>query len=110
MESSGQFALNRKWVWGWDAVLVSDQTFFQDYNRPGYVRNLDPLQTGLTAGVSQIYLTGKGDRSFFDIRSIHYYGFSEADRQSELPLIHPGWITLRRWPPVLAASSAIGPI
>ncbi|MDQ2953357.1 MAG: LPS-assembly protein LptD [Pseudomonadota bacterium] len=89
VESSGQFALNRKWVWGWDAVLLTDKTFFQDYNRPGYVRNLDPFQTGLTAGVSQIYLTGKGDRSFFDIRSIHYYGFSEADRQNELPLIHP---------------------
>ena len=89
LESSGQFALNRKWVWGWDAVLLTDKTFFQDYNRPGYVRNLDPFQTGLTAGVSQIYLTGKGDRSFFDIRSIHYYGFSEADRQNELPLIHP---------------------
>jgi LPS-assembly protein len=89
LESSGQFALNRKWVWGWDAVLLTDKTFFQDYNRPGYVRNLDPFQTGLTAGVSQIYLTGKGDRSFFDVRSIHYYGFSEADRQKELPLIHP---------------------
>ena len=33
-------------------------------------------------GVSQIYLTGKGDRSYFDIRSIYYYGFSTADVQS----------------------------
>jgi LPS-assembly protein len=30
IESSGQFALNRRWVWGWDALLVSDKTFYQD--------------------------------------------------------------------------------
>ncbi len=33
LESSGQFALNDKWVWGWDAVVLSDPTFFQDYGR-----------------------------------------------------------------------------
>ncbi len=88
LETSGQFALNRKWVWGWDGMLLTDRTFFQDYNLSTF-RNRDPFQTGTTAGVSQLYLTGKGDRSFFDIRAIHYYGFSEADQQSELPVIHP---------------------
>jgi len=33
--------------------------------------------------------TGAGDRSFFDIRSIYYYGFSLQDVQSQLPIIHP---------------------
>ena len=46
--------------------------------------------TGVAAeGVSQIYLTGTGDRSYFDIRSIYYYGFSELDVQAQLPVIHP---------------------
>ena len=27
VETSGQFALNDKWVWGWDGVLLTDKTF-----------------------------------------------------------------------------------
>ncbi len=40
-------------------------------------------------GVSQIYLTGRGNRSYFDARAIHYYGFSEFDDQKQLPVVHP---------------------
>ena len=29
------------------------------------------------------------DRSYFDIRSIYYYGFSEADSQGQIPVVHP---------------------
>ena len=32
VESSGQFAINDKWVWGWDGVLLTDKTFLSDYN------------------------------------------------------------------------------
>jgi LPS-assembly protein len=94
IESSGQFALNRRWVWGWDALLVSDKTFYQDYHLTAMRPSLrDPFRTGnlthVDTGVSQLYLTGAGNRSFFDARAIHYYGFSEADKQKELPVIHP---------------------
>lgn len=88
IETAGQFALNNKWVWGWDGSLVSDRNYFQDYNVAGR-QNLDPFKTGLTEGVSQLYLTGRGDRSYFDIRGIHYFGYSPSDRQAELPVIHP---------------------
>ncbi|HVV81131.1 MAG TPA: LPS-assembly protein LptD [Pseudolabrys sp.] len=94
IESSGQFALNEKWVWGWDAVALSDKSYLQDY-RPRlsrYSSGFDPAGVG-TAGtseaVSQIYLTGKGNRSYFDIRSIYYQGFSSVDQQSQIPVIHP---------------------
>lgn len=89
VETSGMFALNQKWVWGWDGVLVSDPTFFQDYNVSIRQTNMDPFQNGLFEGVSQLYLTGKGNRSFFDIRGIHYYGYSQFDNQKEIPVIHP---------------------
>ena len=36
-----------------------------------------------------MYLTGAGDRSYFDIRSIYYYGFSGADVQAQIPIIAP---------------------
>jgi len=39
--------------------------------------------------VSQLYLTGAGERSYFDLRSIYYYGFSEFDHQAQIPIIHP---------------------
>jgi LPS-assembly protein len=39
--------------------------------------------------VSQLYLTGRGDRSYFDMRTIKYYGYSESDVQSTLPVILP---------------------
>ncbi len=46
-------------------------------------------QSGFTEGVNQVYLTGRGNRSYFDARSIYYYGFSVADVQSQIPIIHP---------------------
>jgi len=90
VESAGQFALNQKWVWGWDALLLSDRTFLQDYNpRLSRYHTVDAFQTGASEGVSQLYLAGKGNRSYFDARSIYFLGFSEADKQSEIPTIHP---------------------
>src|SRR5262249_29582435 len=33
--------------------------------------------------------SGAGERSYFDIRSIYYYGFSQFDHQGQIPVIHP---------------------
>ncbi len=49
----------------------------------------DPLQPSISEGVSQLYLSGKGNRSYFDARSIYYYGFSTADTQAQIPIVHP---------------------
>ncbi len=89
IETAGQFALTDRWTWGWDGILPTDQTFFQDYHLSTYQRGTSMLQSGLTEGVSQLYLTGRGDRSYFDVRTIYYYGFSEADVQKQIPVIHP---------------------
>lgn len=89
IETTGQFALTDRWVWGWDGILPTDKTFFQDYHLRTYQRGVNILQTGFTEGVSQLYLTGRGDRSYFDIRTIYYYGFSESDVQGQIPIIHP---------------------
>ena len=90
LETSGQFALSEKWTWGWDGILPTDPTFFQNYGLTTYQRgNTTLLQSGLSEGVSQLYLAGRGDRSYFDMRAMYFYGFSEADVQSQLPVIHP---------------------
>ena len=89
-EASGRFNLSPQWTWGFDGVGLSDRTFFQDYKiMPLQSTTLDPLLNAPTEAVSQIYLTGRGDRSYFDMRAIHYYGFSESDVQGTLPNILP---------------------
>jgi LPS-assembly protein len=90
VESDGQFALTDRWVWGWDGLLVSDQTYLQNYN-PHLSRYhiTDPFQTVSDAGLSQLYIAGKGNRSYFDARSMYFYGFSAYDVQKQLPVIHP---------------------
>ncbi len=87
VETKGQFALNDKWVWGWDGVLLSDYYFMSDYRLSQY---RDPLGSFLslpTEAISQLYLTGVGNRSYFDARTIYYLSFSGF--QDKVPVIHP---------------------
>jgi LPS-assembly protein len=90
IQTAGQFAVNDKWVWGWTGVLVTDTQFMYDYRIQQLAGTFDPFQAGVVSeGVSQLYLSGAGERSYFDVRSIYYYGFSEQDHQAQIPIIHP---------------------
>jgi LPS-assembly protein len=87
IETKGQFALTDKWVWGWDGVLLSDYYFMSDYRLAQYK---DPLASFLslpTEAISQLYLTGVGNRSYFDARTIYYLSFSGF--QQQVPVVHP---------------------
>jgi LPS-assembly protein len=91
--TAGQFDITSQWVWGWTGVLVTDPTFITDYGLGRFNGTyLDPFKTGTSVtyeGVSQLYLAGRGDRSYFDMRTIYYTGFSELDQQSQLPIVAP---------------------
>jgi len=90
VQTAGQFAITDKWLWGWTGLLITDTQFLYDYTLGQFLASFDPFHTGVaTEGVSQVYLTGVGDRSYFDIRSIYYYGFSGQDIQAQIPIIHP---------------------
>ncbi|MEX0753009.1 MAG: LPS-assembly protein LptD, partial [Xanthobacteraceae bacterium] len=89
LESSGQFSLSDKWAWGWDAIVPTDKTFFQDYNATRTKQGTDLLRSTSSEGISQVYLSGRGERSYFDTRSMYFYGFSEFDDQKQIPVIHP---------------------
>jgi LPS-assembly protein len=80
VESRGQFRINDRWHWGWDATLLTDRFFLSDYSMSG---DYDSER------VSQIYLTGQGDRSYFDVRGMGFIGFSRLDHREQLPFIHP---------------------
>jgi LPS-assembly protein len=87
VETKGQFALNDKWTWGWDGVLLSDYYFMSDYRLSQYKDPLGSFLSLPTEAISQLYLTGVGNRSFFDARTIYYLSFS--GNQDQVPVIHP---------------------
>jgi LPS-assembly protein len=87
IETKGEFALNDKWVWGWEGIALTDPNVMFDYRLSLYK---DPLQSFLdlpTEAPSQLYLTGVGNRSYFDARTIYYYSLSGA--QTQVPVVWP---------------------
>ncbi len=87
VETKGQFALNDKWVWGWEGVALSDYMMMSDYSLSLYK---DPLAAFLalpTEAISQLYLTGVGNRSYFDARAIYFLSLS--GNQSQVPVVAP---------------------
>jgi LPS-assembly protein len=87
VETKGQFAINDKWVWGWDGVVLSDYYFMSDYRLSVYKDTLNSFLALPTEAVSQLYLTGVGNRSYFDLRTIYYLSFS--GNQQQVPVIYP---------------------
>src|SRR3954454_23956191 len=87
VDTKGQFALNDKWVWGWEGVLLSDYYFFSDYRLAQYKDTLGSFLSLPTEAISQLYLTGVGNRSYFDARTIYYLSYS--GNQAQVPVVHP---------------------
>lgn len=89
IETLGRFVITDKWSWGWDGLLPTDSLYYSDYGLSSYQRGSNLVATGLTEGLNQVFIAGRGNRSYFDARSIYYYGFSVADVQNQIPIIHP---------------------
>jgi LPS-assembly protein len=81
IETSGRFAINKQWSWGWDGTLLTDRLFLNDYNIATYNR--------LTQKISQLYLVGQGDRSYFDLRALGFTGLALVDNNKQQPIVHP---------------------
>ncbi|MEA2758158.1 MAG: LPS-assembly protein [Methylobacteriaceae bacterium] len=86
VESSGQFNLTDKWRFGWDGAIISDKFFYSDYRQPN---------TFLTNSYffreqsSTVYLTGKNDHSYFDLRGFYFQGLTANDYQPQQPVVAP---------------------
>jgi LPS-assembly protein len=90
IETSGQFALNRQWNWGWNALVLSDKSFYQDYGVWRDRQLADPMRSAAVSDyINQLYLVGRGERSYFDARTLYFQGLSEADAQTRIPVVHP---------------------
>src|SRR6185437_7500840 len=87
IDTHGQFALSDKWVTGWDGVLLTDYAFFSDYRLAQYRDQYASFLSLPTEALSQLYLTGVGNRSFFDVRTMYFLSFS--GNQQQVPVVHP---------------------
>ncbi|HEV2558438.1 MAG TPA: LPS-assembly protein LptD [Microvirga sp.] len=85
LETNGLFYLNERWKWGWDISLVSDKWFLQNYQ----IRSDNLSSYYLKELTSTVFLQGKGDRSFFDLRGYYFQGLSTYDWQKQQPVVHP---------------------
>ena len=89
VESAGQFKIGDQWVWGWDGTVLSDQNFLQDYGLLNDLQAATLLKLVPDFVLSQAYIAGRGDRSYFEARAMYFYGLSSADVQGQLPIVHP---------------------
>ena len=59
VESEGKFAINKQWTWGWEAVLLSDKYFLQDYTPSLSAYRPNPERLSVTSeAVSQVFISG----------------------------------------------------
>jgi LPS-assembly protein len=63
MGTTGRFAINERWDFGWDVLLQTDKNFARTYKIDGYN---DYVYR------SEVYLTGLNDRNYFDLRAMHF--------------------------------------
>lgn len=78
VNTKGNYTINERWSWGWDATTTSDDTFLRRYEIDG--------STDLT---STAFLTGISDRNYFDLRGYHFRGLLSTDNSDTTPQVHP---------------------
>lgn len=85
LESKGEFAINERWKTGWDITILSDRWFVQDYKLPQ--QNLS--SNYFKEATSTVYLTGKSESAWFDLRGYYFQGLSRSDVQRQQPVVAP---------------------
>jgi LPS-assembly protein len=90
VESLGAIWLSPMWKFGWDIARVSDKWFLNDYGLPS--GNLTgPAASGnfFRETSSTVYLTGQGERGYFDLRGFSFQGMANSDLQQQLAAVWP---------------------
>ncbi|MEX6505539.1 LPS-assembly protein LptD [Jiella sp. M17.18] len=81
--TTGRFALSDRWTFGWDVLLQSDDNFSARYGIPNFA---NPLHK------SEVYLTGLGDQSFFNLSAQKFdYQTTNPHDQEKQPYVLPSF-------------------
>ncbi|HHI82095.1 MAG TPA: LPS-assembly protein LptD [Rhizobiales bacterium] len=78
VRTAGNFEINRRWSWGWDGTLASDDTFLRRYDIDGRTR----LE-------NRVFLTGIHDRNFLSAEALHFRGLLSGDINHTYPYATP---------------------
>jgi LPS-assembly protein len=95
VESTGKFLINDRWKFGWDVSLQSDKYFLNNYK----VRSNSITNNFYRESISSVYLSGRGQRSWFDLSGYHFQGLTVNDWQKTMPTVHPVLDFNRRFTP-----------
>lgn len=71
--SKAEFQINPRWTFGWDVMLQSDNNFARTYD----IQGLDS-----STFRNEIYLTGLGQRNYFDLRAMYFDVQDDADEKT----------------------------
>jgi len=87
LESKGQIFITDKWKFGWEFTALTDKWYLYNYSVPN-----NTLSSNYFSEVtSTLYLTGQGDRGYFDLRGYYFQGLSSHDFQPQQPIVYPVW-------------------
>ena len=90
IDTTGQFALNNNWVWGWDGTLVTDKLVIQDYGLRSYFAADGPVQVRRPGNRHAALSDAAAASAAISMRAaMYFYGLASSDVQSQLPIIHP---------------------
>jgi LPS-assembly protein len=95
VETTGKFLINDRWKFGWDINLATDKYFLNNYR----IRSESIANNFFRESISTAYLTGRGNRSFFDLSGFYFQGLTQYDWQKTLPTVHPVLDFNRRFTP-----------
>ena len=87
IESAGRFFINPNWQVGWDVVGITDKWFLQNYK----IKSESISSIYFRESTSTVYLSGKSDTAYFDLRGYYFKPLTFADWQKQQPLVHPVW-------------------
>ena len=88
VESNGKFYFNENWKYGWDISAATDKFYYHDYKiRSPEITFVD--FGNFREAISDAYLTGKGDRSWFDLRGYYFQSLNGLDFQKQIPVAAP---------------------
>jgi LPS-assembly protein len=85
IESSGKFHINEKWSYGWDIALATDRWFIQNYR----LKSESLTNTFFRESTSTVFLNGKTDTGWFDLRGYYFRTLYYTDWQKQQPIVHP---------------------
>jgi LPS-assembly protein len=85
LETTGKFHINEKWSYGWDIAMATDRWFLQNYR----LRSESLTNLFFRESTSTVFLNGKTDTGWFDLRGYYFRTLYFTDWQKQQPIVHP---------------------